>query len=446
MTISDKSILPPEPAKPGIPLKRGTLIGIGALLLVMALVAGLILRGGESAPVAPQPVVKDANELKQVGTAAALEEEREKALRGKGQGQGAGERIAAGTAPSVPAVSAASAPATAASRPSAVTVAPPPGVVRADNSGALYAGLGRNTPGLGTGSSQSQAEVEDATRVAQAKAVVFDEPASTQDGGSATPDRRNPQASMPGVALPTPAQAPSASIAAQIEALRSQLPAQQQQQRPSTWLREYAQEAGQGRQTIKWEPAPGQFVLRKGKVIPAVTEREINSDLPGTITARVRENVYDAEGNLLIPMGSALVGRYDSGIKVGQQRVLFAFEDLILPNGVSFRLPAANGSDVRGAAGVQGEVNNHFMRMFGTSLLIAVLADRTRQPTTVTSYGGAGPVTAAGAVLADTSRVVLERNRIIAPTIVVEQGTRINVEVVADMAFPSAYPSQRGTR
>jgi type IV secretory pathway VirB10-like protein len=187
------------------------------------------------------------------------------------------------------------------------------------------------------------------------------------------------------------------------------------------------------------DPATPGFVLRKGKVIPAVTERMLNSDLPGAITARVRENVYDAQGNLLIPFGSTLVGRYDSQIKIGQERVLFAFSDLILPNGVTFKLPAAAGSDLAGAAGVTGDVNNHFFKMFGTSLLIAVLADRTRQPESVTSFGGNPAMTAAGQVLADTSRTVLQRNQNLSPTITVDQGTRINVEVVADMVFTSHY-------
>jgi type IV secretory pathway VirB10-like protein len=185
--------------------------------------------------------------------------------------------------------------------------------------------------------------------------------------------------------------------------------------------------------------AATRLVLRQGKVIPAVLGRQINSDLPGRITAYVSSNVYDSEGRLLIPMGAALIGKYDSGVQVGQSRLMFAFERLVLPSGYSFDLPAAAGSDLAGAAGMTGDVDNHFLKMFGTSLLIAVLADRAKQPASVTQVGTSGPVTAAGQVLADVSKTVLERNRVIPPTITVDQGTRINVEVVSDMVFPDRY-------
>ncbi|WP_348246333.1 TrbI/VirB10 family protein, partial [Salmonella enterica] len=78
---------------------------------------------------------------------------------------------------------------------------------------------------------------------------------------------------------------------------------------------------------------------------------------------------------LLIPMGSVLVGKYNSDVNVGQSRVMFGFERLILPNGYSFDLPAASGSDLAGASGMTGAVDNHFFKMFGSSLLIALLAD-----------------------------------------------------------------------
>lgn len=186
-------------------------------------------------------------------------------------------------------------------------------------------------------------------------------------------------------------------------------------------------------------PTENKLVLRQGKVLPAVLGRALNSDLPGRVTAYVSSNVYDSEGNLLVPMGAALVGQYDSGVRVGQSRLMFAFERLILPNGFSFDLPAAPGADLAGAAGMSGDVDNHFFKMFGTSLLIAILGDQTKQPQSVTQVGTTGPTTAAGQVLADVSKTILERNRVIPPTITVEQGTRINVDVVSDMVFPDTY-------
>ena len=49
-------------------------------------------------------------------------------------------------------------------------------------------------------------------------------------------------------------------------------------------------------------------------------------------------------------------------------------------------------------------------------------------------------MTAADQVLSDVSKTILQRNRVIPPTITVDQGTRINVEVAQDMVFPEQYP------
>lgn len=426
MAISERPILEPEAPKPGIPLKRSTIFVLLGLLLCGGMLTPLLLSGGGTGqPAAPAVVAKDSTELKQVGRTDTLADEEAQALRKLPK-------------------PAASAPRQAAS---AVAVNPPlpPGVRRDDNTSALFDRSSASQASGGGAAATAYAvrgerALEEEATARIAKAVIHD----FSDRSEVTPASAEAPRSTQQRVLDeqvAPVQAPSTAISSQIEALRAQLG--QQGARPGGWLREYAQESKQQGDVITGSPARPGFVLRKGKIIPAVLGRQINSDLPGRIVAYVRENVYDAQGNLLIPMGSTLVGQYDSQVKVGQSRVLFAFEDLILPNGYSFRLPAAAGTDMAGAAGMAGDVNNHFFKMFGTSLLIAVLADRTKQPSNVTNIGSSGPGTAAGQVLTDVSRTILDRNRVIPPTITVDQGTRINVEVAADMVFPAAYRAAR---
>ena len=223
------------------------------------------------------------------------------------------------------------------------------------------------------------------------------------------------------------------------------------------WTRDLASE----------KPAPtmlprkiqSKLVLTQGKVIPAVLMRTLISDLPGEVVAQTSVDVFDSfEGRtLLIPKGSILVGQYSNNVAMGQSRLLFAFQRLIMPNGYTFDLPAAAGMDSSGASGVTGDVDNHFFKMFGSSLLVALLADRIERnapPATQTqgSAGipglvGASAATAArgagGQVLLDVSRTILDRNRNIPPTITIEAGTRLNVQVAGDMEFPTAY---QGTR
>lgn len=428
MAISETTILDPEPSRPGIPLKKSTLAVLLMLLLGLGAATSLVLSdSGTQRPAGPSPVVRDATELRTTGSEQVLAEEEARAA-------------AAAAKPLAP---------TAAVAPSAPTSPLPPGVRREDNTSALFdraparppqpsTQSAANLPAGGRGAERDfAAEQEAASRLARAVVFDTDERAQPLSGFS------SPSATTTDTARSTVgAEPPSTAISAQIAALHSGLAGQQGQAHSSSWLKEYAKEGTADRTTIRGKSTPTRLILRQGKVIPAVLGRQINSDLPGRITAYTTTTVYDAQGNILIPMGSTLVGQYDSGVRVGQSRMLFAFERLVLPNGYSFDLPAAPGADLAGAAGMTGDVNNHFFRMFGTSLLIAVLADKTKQPESVTQVGSGSALTAAGQVLSDVSRAVLERNRIIPPTITVDQGTRINVEVVSDMVFPAAYPTR----
>ncbi len=212
------------------------------------------------------------------------------------------------------------------------------------------------------------------------------------------------------------------------------------------WLEELSQT--KSTETIRPTHIVSGRTLTQGKVIPAILLRNLNSDLPGEVVATSSVDVYDSVTGRykLIPKGSTLVGRYASGIAMGQERLMFAFTRLILPNGLSFNLPGAQGMDVGGQSGVTGDVNNHFFKMFASSFLVAYLADKaesasSRPVTSGLSAGSSGAQTAAGQVLVDTSRVVLQRYQNIPPTITIEAGTRINVQVVRDMEFPATANS-----
>lgn len=212
------------------------------------------------------------------------------------------------------------------------------------------------------------------------------------------------------------------------------------------WLEELAQT--KSADAIRPTHIVGARTLTQGKVIPAILIRNLNSDLPGEVVATSSVDIYDSLSGRckLIPKGSSIVGRYSSGIAMGQERLMFAFTRLILPNGLSFNLPAAQGMDVGGQSGVQGDVNNHFFKMFAASFLVAYLAEKAESATSrpVSSglaAGSSGAQTAAGQVLVDTSRAVLQRYQNISPTITIDAGTRINVQVVRDMEFPATQCS-----
>ena len=115
-----------------------------------------------------------------------------------------------------------------------------------------------------------------------------------------------------------------------------------------------------------------EYVLIAGSIIPIVLLTKINSDLPGKISARVVENVYDTFSgyNLLIPKGTVLVGSYDSEVSWGQLRVLVVWERLTRPDGVSVALQGMQGTDAQGASGVISRVKT----TIGESMAITVLS------------------------------------------------------------------------
>lgn len=106
-------------------------------------------------------------------------------------------------------------------------------------------------------------------------------------------------------------------------------------------------------------------VVQAGSIIPAALITGIRSDLPGQITAQVTQNVYDSPTGriLLIPQGARLIGEYDSDVASGQNRVLLAWDRLILPGGHSILLDRLPGADVAGMAGLQDRTNFHWGNM-----------------------------------------------------------------------------------
>lgn len=195
------------------------------------------------------------------------------------------------------------------------------------------------------------------------------------------------------------------------------------------------------RKILRPEPPAGKWIITAGKVIPTVTTRAQNSDLPCAIQAVVSVDVYDSiySKRVLIPKGSEVIGVCSNDIAYGQDRILSVFNRLILPDGRSIDLSNGVGMDRLGATGAVGEVNNHFFKMFATSFLIAWGADaveRNRQTPVNPLLGNTGGAqTAAGEVLVDVAEHVLGRHKQVQPTIYVKEGTRMNIQVAHDMVF-----------
>ncbi len=211
-----------------------------------------------------------------------------------------------------------------------------------------------------------------------------------------------------------------------------------------------AASARASKEPIRSTEIPDYLFVAEGTMIPAVLARPVSTYLPGQIEARVTGDVFDSagKGRVMIPKGSRITGVYNANVAIGQERLQAAFTRIIFPSGASIALENAAGVDRIGNAGMPGEVNNHFARIFGSALAVGLLtyaverrvardAANPSSGTAVNVYGGSGsaPGTVAAQTFANVTNQILDRNLSIGPTLAVPAGTRINVQVARDLAI-----------
>ncbi len=219
---------------------------------------------------------------------------------------------------------------------------------------------------------------------------------------------------------------------------------QSPQQADAAFLAAAASKVDNGYLPAAVRPPIGHDELFAGSVIPAVMLTGIDSDLPGSITAQVRQTVYDSldPGVVLIPQGTRLVGEYSSQVAYGQSRVLVAWNRLIFPNGAMIDLEGMAGTDGEGQAGFHDQVDNHSMRVFGSAILMSLLGvgAQLSQPQTANALTTPSASQQAAAAMAEglnnVGTNVLNRNLDIQPTLNIRPGYAFNVLVNRTMILP----------
>ncbi|HET9112954.1 MAG TPA: TrbI/VirB10 family protein [Burkholderiales bacterium] len=191
--------------------------------------------------------------------------------------------------------------------------------------------------------------------------------------------------------------------------------------------------------------APSSNLLQEGSVMQLVLLTAIDNTLPGHVSARVTQNIYDSirGDRLLIPAGSRLEGDYNQSTLFGQDRMMFGFKRIILPSGASIRLSAWNGTDTLGRSGAQGIVNNHLLPQLGTGIFLAVLAWALEPPNssgniilnaTPGSSGSLGD--AAGQIVDSTATGILGKYLNMKPKLTIDAGAKISLIVLSDIEIP----------
>ncbi|SCC93198.1 Conjugation TrbI family protein [Thiomonas sp. X19] len=193
------------------------------------------------------------------------------------------------------------------------------------------------------------------------------------------------------------------------------------------------------------QPPISDHELFAGSVIPAVMLSGIDSDLPGTITAQVRQTVYDSlhPDVVVIPQGTRIVGVYSSAVAYGQSRVLVAWDRLIFPDGAMIDLRGMAGTDGQGQAGFHDQVDNHGLRIFGSAVLMSLLGvgAQLSQPQNAGALNTPSASQQAAAALAqqmdNVGTNLLNKNLSIQPTLTIRPGYAFNVLVNRTMILPA---------
>ena len=207
------------------------------------------------------------------------------------------------------------------------------------------------------------------------------------------------------------------------------------------------------------------YMIAQGKIIQAVLETAINSDLPGSIRAIVSRDIFAEAGTtVLIPKGSRLIGTYNSSILRGQKRVFIIWTRVIRPDGIDVMIDSP-GIDSLGRSGFGGYVDAKIAEAYSGAFLSSLITlgvayggeklvgeDKTQQQQTTNPDGSttttspSSPTTEAlnqgVANIGNVTNNVVQDVLDMRPTITVDQGSRINVFVNKDLLFPPSVISQ----
>jgi type IV secretion system protein VirB10 len=219
-----------------------------------------------------------------------------------------------------------------------------------------------------------------------------------------------------------------------------QLPSQAQPQTAQTPAR---QNADLNRATGK------DHVIFEGTVLESVLVNRLNGDFAGPVICQISTDVYSRDhAELLIPAGTRILGETKKVNDVGQERLAVVFHRLIMPDGYAVDLDQAPGLNQIGETALHDKVNNHYFRIFGTSIAIGAIAglstigaNNSAVTGLPTSNASAYREGVAGS-LSQSSLRVLDKFLNILPAITIREGHRVRVFLTQDLLLP-AYSNHR---
>jgi type IV secretory pathway VirB10-like protein len=181
------------------------------------------------------------------------------------------------------------------------------------------------------------------------------------------------------------------------------------------------------------------YVLFEGTVLETVLINRLEGQFSGPVECLLTNDVYSHDRqHLLVPAGTKILGETRKVDAFGQTRLAVVFHRLIMPDGFSVSLDQFKGLDQIGSTGLKDQVNNHYLRIFGTSLAIGALG-------AVAEAGTGGALTNSNTNLmrqgfaastAQSAAQILDRFLNVLPTVTIREGHRVKVYLSNDLALP----------
>lgn len=184
------------------------------------------------------------------------------------------------------------------------------------------------------------------------------------------------------------------------------------------------------------------LLLPKGRTIDCGMSMRIISSLAGQASCVVTQNVYSANGKvILIERGSEAVGEYRSGVSIGQKRLFVLWTRIITPDGVVINLNSP-GADELGSTGLTGKTDSHWFERIGSAFLLSTIQDGIAYEIAEqqAKSGGTTLVLSNTAQAGDSmAQKVLDSTINIPPTLYKNQGDRAVIYVARDLDFSNVY-------
>lgn len=194
------------------------------------------------------------------------------------------------------------------------------------------------------------------------------------------------------------------------------------------------------------------LTLPEGTYIGCSLNTKIVSMISGQINCTISNNVYSQDGKvLLIEKGSKMSGGFKSGqLNDGMNRIFVVWNNIRTTENID--IPINSGAtDELGGAGIEGWVDYHYLKRFGSAILVSVIDDamgalvdryvrKTHEnPNSMVANSSDDATAQTRETAKEIASKVLDQFANIKPTLYRNHGDIVGVYVNRDIDFSNVY-------